>query len=131
MKNLVFLLILFIGSSLYSQKNIPDAPDYVVIANEELITMKEMNAINPNRIKRMAKGVSQKTRDSLAAKYGEKVGEREFIVLVSLAEEDDTIPNKKLENTTEKPVKDDGILLEKGDKPADFTVEMLSGKQIT
>lgn len=129
-KNLILLMILCTYGAFSQQKELKK-PEYVVIINDEITDMKALEK-HSAYIKAMHKGVSQEIRDSLAIKYGERVGDREFIVLIDLlTEKEKTQRSKKPEvYDNSKIPKDEGLILKVGDSAADFTVQMINGEKI-
>jgi len=82
----------------------------------------------------MNKGVTEEERAKLAALFGDKIGDKEFIVEISLFTEGERSENQKKASsdnvTYENSKTDDGFILQPGDAAIDFTVQMIDGQSI-
>lgn len=109
-------------------------PEYVIIANNEIITQIELQDYAKNElIKGMHKGVTQEERNKLAEQFGDKIGDREFIIKIDLFTESEKEEQKKKQKNTPKPKKDrtTELFLNVNDVAKNFTVEMINGEKIT
>lgn len=86
---LLLLLVLFSWSALVKAQNPPvKKPSYVIIADGQIITRQQLETYAKNGdVESMTKGVSQEKRDSLAQKLGDAIGQKEFIVIITLLTE--------------------------------------------
>ncbi|MTH14496.1 redoxin domain-containing protein [Flavobacterium sp. LC2016-01] len=81
----------------------------------------------------MNKGVSEEERNELAKKYGDKIGDREFITVVEIFSEQEKLENSKkvVTNAPKKEIqKTNEYLLNINDTAKDFTLKLLDGKTI-
>jgi peroxiredoxin len=134
MKKITLLFFIFYGVIIYGQKKEIKKPEYVIIVNDEIITKEKVDAYGKqNAIKVIHKGVSQEVRDKLAKKFGKRIGDKEFIVLIDLLTEKEKanrLKNTKADKTIKPKKTDDGRKLHINDIAKDFTVQMLSGESI-
>ena len=135
MKKIIILFFTLYGFSLFGQEKEIKKPEYVIIVNSEIITKEKLGEYGKQgSIKSMQKGVSEDVRNELAEKFGVKIGDSEFIILVDLlTEEEKTERQKKADTqTTNKNKKiDDELKLHINDSAKDFTVKMIDGENIT
>lgn len=79
---LIFALYQF---TLFAQEKDIKKPEYVIIANNEIITKEKLGEYGKEgSIKAMNKGVTEEERNILAAMFGDKIGDREFICTIFL-----------------------------------------------
>jgi len=135
MKKIIVLFFVLYGFTLFGQTKEIKKPEYVIIANNEIITKEKVQEYGEQgSIKSMNKGVSQDVRNKLAEKFGDKIGDREFIILIDLLTEEDKADRQKKADSN-KIIKiekiDDGLKLHTNDSAKDFTVQMINGKNIT
>ncbi|WP_291099827.1 MULTISPECIES: TlpA family protein disulfide reductase [unclassified Flavobacterium] len=82
----------------------------------------------------MSKGVSDDERTILFEKFGNKIGDKEFVIVIALYTEKEKIENDK--KTKTKVVennsfnKDEGYILNINDLAKEFTLELIDGKKI-
>ena len=127
--SIAIVLTLF-GFTLFAQKTEVLKPEYVIIADNELISEERLGELmQEGYIKSMNKGVSQDFRDEFAKKYGEKIGEKEFVIIVELFTENEK-PARIQEPTNIEENNDAGYKLYIGDFAKDFTVEMVDGTSL-
>lgn len=135
MKKIIILFSILYGITLVGQTKEIKKPEYVIIANNEIITKEKVQEYGEQgSIKSMNKGVSQDVRNKLAEKFGEKIGDREFIILIDLITEEEKAENQKKMNSDvaiKNEIIDDGFILNINDNAKDFTVKMIDGKNIT
>ncbi|OAB80440.1 TlpA family protein disulfide reductase [Cochleicola gelatinilyticus] len=135
LKQTIFIGIFLVASFVQAQDVTIKKPEYVLIANNTIITKEELTSYGEKGlIKAMNKGVSEEKRTELAATFGPKIGEKEFIIIIDLFTTEEAKQRKNNTTITSKIVrpkrKGDGFLLRAGDRAADFTVQMVDGTQI-
>ncbi|MBT1696385.1 TlpA family protein disulfide reductase [Fulvivirgaceae bacterium PWU4] len=135
MKKILILLFVCTTGFLYAQEKTPKKPEYVVIIDGELADRAKVDGYaKQGRVKSMAKGVSEEERDALAKKFGDKIGEKEFIVIVSLhpvSEAKTVQAAAEPENAVSKnSVMADGFKVQVNDPAKAFAVQMIDGKKI-
>lgn len=132
MKYYIFFLLLFSITALYGQDKIVPRPEYVIIINDEIVSQAKVDEYGKSGfIKSMSKGVSQEYRDSLKTQFGDKIGDKEFVVLISLFTQEEKLerskqPNKNLK-IKDKKTKKNEFLVSINDAAKDFKVEMIDG----
>ncbi|MET3113874.1 hypothetical protein AAKU52_001606 [Pedobacter sp. CG_S7] len=85
MKKFIVLIFVFYGFTLFGQEKDIKKPEYVIIANNEIITQEKLEEYGKQGlIKAMNKGVTEEERNKLSAKFGDKIGDREFIINIDL-----------------------------------------------
>ncbi|MEI6059863.1 MAG: TlpA disulfide reductase family protein [Bacteroidota bacterium] len=135
MRILFVLLFVFSSCFLFGQEKPINKPDYVILINGEIATKEKVDEYGGlGYIKSMNKGVTEEERARLASKYGDKIGEKEFIVVITLFSEIERSENQRKansENMSDSNLKiDDGFILQTGDMAVDFTVQMIDGQKI-
>lgn len=136
MKKILLFTLLIIAQSFYGQDKVVKKPEYVIIINNEISSMKKVEEYGATGyIKSMSKGISEKERNELAKKLGDKIGDREFIVVVALYTEEEKIENDKRNNAQTVEKKDlakenDEYILNVNDKAKDFTLKLIDGKEV-
>ena len=85
------------------------------------------------RLKAMNKGVSQEKRDALYAIHGDKIGDKEFITVIELRNEEEMAEMKRIAPLKTKTPKKEGkeLYLDKGDKAYNFKVNMIDDTEIS
>ena len=137
MKKLIVLIFALYGFTLFSQEKEVKKPEYVIIANNKIITEEKLEEYgNQGLIKGMHKGIGQEERDKLAEKFGDKIGDREFIIKIDLLTEKEKIARQNEVKANEKKVKkkknlNDDLKLNINDIATEFTVQMIDGKNIS
>lgn len=143
MRKIIFVFIFALyGISLIGQE-IPKKPDYIIVANNEIITKEKLHEYaRENKIELIHKGVSQEERDKLAEKFGEKIGDREFIIKIDLknnqlkqnkiAQTDDEKGTQlNIENPEDfREQMENQFRLKVNDSAKNFIVKMLDGHKI-
>lgn len=137
MKKYLFLFFLIISNSLlFGQNSIAEKkPKYVIIAGDKIVTKEKVDELaKQGYVKGIMKGVSDEERSKLLEKFGEQIGGKEFIVLVSLFSEKEKQENeiKRTKNVlikNESPIAKD-YLLDKNDTAKDFSLQMIDGTSI-
>ncbi|MHC0444626.1 peroxiredoxin family protein [Flavobacterium sp. 3-218] len=135
MKKIISLAILFATQLFYAQNGVAKKPETVIIINNEIATMDQvMKYSNEGYVKSMNKGVSQEERDKLAQKFGDKIGDREFIMVIEVFTKQEKIENDKKNTavaTEQKPQpKEEQFLLNINDQAKDFTLKLIDGKEV-
>ncbi|UUW09617.1 TlpA family protein disulfide reductase [Flavobacterium plurextorum] len=135
MKKLFFFVFIIIAQSFYGQDKVIKKPEYVLIINNEIGTMADVEKYGAEGyVKSMVKGVSESERNELAKKFGDKIGDKEFVILIGIFSEQEKIENdKKIAAQSEKSqnlVKDDEYILKLNEKAKDFTLKLVDGKEV-
>jgi len=108
-------------------------PEYVIIANNKIITKDSlMEYSKKGYVKTMNKGVSEEERNSLYAKFGNIIGDKEFIIQIKLRTEEERAEQKRIapKNSREKKDPKKEFILTLNDKANNFTAKMLDGQEI-
>ena len=131
---LVLLFLSLYGFNLIGQEKQIEKPEYVIIANNKIITKEKLQEyVEQGYVKAMNNGVSEKEKNRLAKKFGNKIGDKEFIIKVDLITEKEKRENQKkiVSNTNNlKKEIDDSFILHTNDFAKDFTVQMVNGETI-
>ncbi|MFH6996841.1 peroxiredoxin family protein [Flavobacterium sp. FlaQc-57] len=135
MKKIICFAIVLIFQSFYAQDIAAKKPEYVIIINNEISSMEKVEKYGQDGyVKSMNKGVSDEKRNELAKKLGDKIGDKEFIIVVEIYTEKEKIENDKKRSsavaekqTVKKPQE---YILNINDKAADFTLKLIDGKEI-
>lgn len=139
MKRIIYLTLLLLAQSFYGQDKAVKKPENVIIINNEIVSMETVEKYgSEGYVKSMSKGVSEKERDELAKRLGEKVGDKEFIIMVALFTEKEKIENDRKNSSTaaqnekvvEKAVEADEYVLNVNDKAKDFTLKLIDGSEV-
>ena len=137
MKKIIALIFAFYGFTLFAQKKDIKKPEYVILANNEIITKEKLKELGKQGlIKGMNKGVTEEERNELVEKFGDKIGDREFIIKIDLLTEKEKAEreNKTTSNNEDIPKPknlDNELKLNINDTATGFTVEMINGKKIS
>jgi len=135
MKKIFLLILVCYGTNLFAQTKEIKKPEYVIIAKNEIITKEELGELGKqNLIKKMNKGVSKKERDILYKKFGDKIGDKEFIITISLYTKQEKLSREKIKHKyvveKEDTLNDNLPSIKLGDLAKDFTLKMIDGKKI-
>lgn len=137
MKKLFLLTLIIISQSFYGQNKNVKKPEYVIIANNEIVSMETVEKYGADGyVKSMTKGVSEKERDELAKKFGDKIGDKEFIIIIGIYTEQEKIENQKkmnsqpVENKSFAKAETKEYILNVNDNAKDFTLKLVDGKEI-
>ena len=136
MRKIFFLIFALYGFTLFAQEKEIKKLEYVIIANNEIITKEELGELGEQGlIKAMNKGISEEERNILAEKFGDKIGDREFIIKIDLLTEKEKIErqNQTFSNdkkTIKEKNRNDELNLNINDSASEFTVQMIDGKKI-
>lgn len=135
MKITIYLAILLITQAFYAQGQAIKKPENVIIINNEIVSIEKVEQYGKDGyVKSMSKGVSDAERYELARKFGDKIGDKEFIIIVSLYSEKEKIENDKKKNSAiaekEIAIENDEYILHVNDKAKDFTVNLIDSKEV-
>ena len=135
MKKIFFLVLIFSIHLMYGQEKVAKKPEYVIVSNDEIVSMENVDEYaKKGYVKSMSKGISDDERTTLFEKFGNKIGDKEFVIVIALYTEKEKIENDK--KTKPKVVennsfnKDEGYLLNINDIAKEFTLELIDGKKI-
>ncbi len=135
MKYILTLFLTFYGITIFGQEKEISKPEYVIIVDNKFFIKKDslMEYGRLGYVKSMNKGVSEEKRDSLYAKFGDIIGDREFIVQIELRNEEERAEQKRIapKPSSEKKIPEKDFLLALNDKANNFTVRMIDGQEIT
>jgi peroxiredoxin len=135
MNKLFLLFFALYGLVLFGQEKDVKKPEYIIIVHNEIISNEKLEEYGAQgSIKAINKGVTKDERNKLAEKFGDKIGDREFIIKVDLLTEQEKLKRKtdikpSSENNSKK--REDELKLNIDDAASDFTVLMIDGKKIT
>ena len=135
MKKIIYFILLLISQSFFGQEKVAKKPENVIIISGEISSMEQVEKYgNEGYIKAMVKGVSDKERNELAKKFGNKIGEKEFIIKIELYTEKEKIENDKKNKLniveTGKVEINTEYILNINDKAKDFTLILIDGKKV-
>jgi hypothetical protein len=83
-KELLVFLLLLNSFFLFAQSN-PHKPAYVIIANDTIVTLAKVDSLAKlGYVRSVAKGVTEEERNKLFEQFGSLIGDKEFIVIVTL-----------------------------------------------
>ncbi len=137
MKRMFFLILTLYGFTLYAQEKEIKKPEYVIIANDKIITKEQLTKLGKQGfVKRMQKGVTENERNQLIEKFGDKIGDKEFVIKIELfSESEEEEQQKQKESNKTKSIKSESqnkeLLLNIDDVASDFTVQMIDGQKFT
>lgn len=135
MNRVFYLLLLSFTCLLQAQGQVAKKPEYVIIANDSIITKEKVNEYQKQGyLKAMNKGVSEEERTKLFKKFGDKIGDKEFIIIISLYTEAEKQEREKVKPAyiVEKidTLHDNAPTINLNDSIRDFTVKMIDGTNI-
>lgn len=136
MKKLIILILTLYGFTLFAQKKDIKKPEYVIIANNQIITKEKLEELGQQGlIKAMNKGVTEEKRNELAEKFGDKIGDREFVIIIDLLTEKEKAERQNKTTSENKEVsevknRNSELKLNINDTATNFTVEMINGEKI-
>ncbi len=136
MKKIYFLLLILYSFTLFAQEKDIKKPEYVIIANNKIITKEKLAELDKQGfIKRIQKGVTEDERNKLVEKFGDKIGDREFIIKIDLFSDKEKAEHKKQKTSNnKKSIKEkeqkDELLLNINDEASEFTVQMINDQKI-
>lgn len=121
--------------NIFAQEKEIKKPEYVIVIDNSKIVTKDslMEYGRLGYVKSMNKGVSKEERDSLYAKFGDIIGDKEFIIQIQLKTKEELAEQKRTapKNNLEKKAPEKEFILTLNDKAANFAVKMLDGQEIT
>lgn len=135
MKNYCLLLFMLCVNLSYGQEKVLKKPENVIIINNEIVSMEKVEEYgNQGYIKAMNKGVSDVEREKLFKQFGNQIGDKEFIIIISLFTENEKIANQKKAAINKIVVDsisiDEGYKLQINDFAKEFTVKLINDKVI-
>ncbi|MEH6538080.1 MAG: TlpA disulfide reductase family protein [Psychroserpens sp.] len=136
MKKLIILIFALYGFTLFAQEKDIKKPEYVIIVNNEIITQEKLGEFGKQGlIKAMNKGVTEDERNKLAKKFGDKIGDREFIIKVDLLTEKEKAelqnqPSSDNKKAIKEKNHNDELNLNINDSAKEFKVQMIDGEII-
>lgn len=114
MRTLLSIVVFIFTMMVYSQKTEIKKPDYVIIINDTLSSKKVLEELGAKGyIKSMNKGANETQYQDLLKKFGDKIGDKEFIITVELlsekekAEQNKSVVPKANSNVSKKPQSQD------------------------
>lgn len=134
-KSSILLIFMLIAQMLVAQNQPIKKPQYVIIINDEIVSQEKLDKYGrQGDIKSMNKGVSEAERTRLAKKHGDKIGDKEFIIVVSLLSKSDKLAQQRKAKTSAQPPRQlnsvNDFLLRVNQTAKDFTVQMINGETI-
>lgn len=136
MKKFIVLIFALYGFTLFAQEKDIKKPEYVIISNNEIITKEKLEELGQQGlIKGMNKGVTEEERNELAEKFGDKIGDREFVIKIDLLSEKEKAERQNKTTLGNKVIpkeknRSNELKLNINDTANEFTVEMINGKKI-
>lgn len=136
MNKLIVLIFALYGFTLLAQEKGIKKPEYVIIANNQVITKEKLGELGQQGlIKGMNKGVTEEKRHELAEKFGDKIGDREFIIIVDVFTEKEKAERQKKATSDNKEIsavknRNNELKLNINDTASQFTVQMIDGQKI-
>lgn len=136
MKKFIVLIFVLSGLGSFAQEKVLKKPEYVIVAGGKIITKEKLEELaKQGLIKGINKGVTEEERKKLAEEFGDKIGDRGFVVSVDLLTEKEKTERQDrtaADNGGTPKVKnlEDDLKLKVNDVASGFTVEMINGKKI-
>jgi thiol-disulfide isomerase/thioredoxin len=134
MKTFFLSILLLLVHFVQAQQSVTSKPQFVTIINDEIVSKEQVNEYaKQGYIKQMSKGVSEEERTRLARKLGDKIGDKEFIIVVSLYTDQEKREKERQSatNIAADSIKKVGYTaFETNESEKDFTVQMLDGAQV-
>ncbi len=134
MKKLFSIIFLISIQLLQAQNNVSKKPEYVMIINDEIVSKEKLKEYEEKGLlESVNMGVSDTERQRLFEKLGDKVGDKEFIIILKLR---DKIENIEKVTTTSEIVASDNkkatpyTKLKANQVAPEFTLNLLDGKDI-
>jgi len=135
MKKSILMVALLLGHFFHAQETKNFEPVFIV--NQEIVSKEKVEEYaRTGAVKAMHNGVSEEKFQELKKIHGNKLTAKEFVLLIEVYTEAElrTRTQKSTatasKNTGNAPKAADGYLLKAGDRVADFTVRMTSGKTV-
>jgi peroxiredoxin len=136
-KKIIFTFFTLYGFALSGQETEIKKLEYVIVTNDKIITKAELEEYGKQGlVKSMKKGVTEEERNKFAEKFGDKIGDREFIIKIGLLTQEEKLERQKRQalnpiKTIEKKDRTKELFLNVNDVASDFTVKMVDGTEIT
>lgn len=136
-KKIILVVFSLYGFILSGQEREIKKLEYIIIANNKIITKAELEDYGKQGlVKSMKKSVTQEERNKFAEKFGDKIGDREFIIKIDLLTQEEKLERQKQEvlnpiKTIEKKDRTKELFLNLNDRASNFTVKMVDGTEIT
>jgi len=135
MKKIIFLLAILSSYFVVAQTKTVKKPEYVIIVNDEIISKEKLLEYGEKGyVKSMSKGVKEEEKNRLAKKFGDKIGDREFIIKVAVFTGREKLENESKvgeERESKKPIVPRVYFEAEVNKVAEeFTVTMINGESI-
>jgi peroxiredoxin len=135
MKALSLAILLLSAQFIQAQQKVGSKPEYVVVINDKIVTKEKVEEYaTKGYVKSMVKGVSEEERTRLASKLGDQIGDKEFIIVVTLYTE---VEKKQKDGAAGSGVANEGStkneavpVSELNAVAKDFTVQMLDGNTV-
>lgn len=134
MKNIrLTLLLTVLISNLFAQEKMVKKLEYVTVINNQIVAKDKVEEYGKQgQIKSMNKGVSEEEWKELVKKFGDKVGDKDFIIKIELLNEKDTGEVQKNAKPPLEPIeKQNELKLNLNDIASDFALDMLDGKKVS
>jgi peroxiredoxin len=133
LKYIFFMMVFFSMNISYGQEKVGKRPEYVIVINNKIVSKEALDEYaKQGYIKGIVKGATEEQRNQLAKQFGEQIGNKEFIIFVSLytEEEKQQRENQVPDNSpAEKSKKaENEFILGVNDTAKDFTLTMLDGQ---
>lgn len=136
MKKIILLIVMLCSISLLAQEKNIKKPEYVIVANNEIITNEMLEELGQKGlIKGMNKGVTEEERNILFEKFGDKIGDSEFIIKIDVLTENEKAALDNKVSTENKVISQEEennleLKLNVNETATNFTVEMINGEKI-
>ncbi|WP_136666976.1 TlpA disulfide reductase family protein [Flavobacterium sp. H122] len=134
MKKILFFLLIISVQLFQAQNSVSRKPEFIMVVNDEIVSKEKAKEYEEKGlVESVSMGVTDIERQRLYEKLGDKIGDKEFIVVIKLRSK---IEDSKKENTTSKIVASDHknatskTKLKTNQAAPDFTVNMLDGNNI-
>jgi thiol-disulfide isomerase/thioredoxin len=122
------LLLLFFAFTAFSQA--VKKPTYTIIADNALLTEDSLNKLGAEgKVKSMSKGVTEADYQKYRKIFGDKISEKEFIVVIEILTEEE-LKAKKPATPPLETVKTREYWIEEGQEAPDFVVDRIDGTRI-
>jgi len=115
-----------------AQETVKNKPSYVILVNDKIVTQAEVLTYGEDGwIKAMHKGVSEEEHARLVKKLGDKIGDREFVMVVEIFSEKERAERLAAPTIKSAPQpKKVQHKLNVDEHAVDFTVAMLDGTTV-
>ena len=131
-RNILTVVFLVFIHCVYGQNSVTKKPEYVIILNNEIVSKDVIDEYGKKGlIGSISKGVSQLKRDSLFNIFGEKIGEKEFIVLVTVKQsKNEPIGSDSIYSANNNRPPKEEFKIHLNDLAPDFIVELTNDEKI-